>query len=110
MVEAMCLGKPVLSEPIQGQYEQQANATALEIMGVGKGVRKMSADAIVDFAAHVPAMREKAGAYASVADNDGLVRAVEDTLNELAPGRALPPRQAHVSTLPRFEDYALAAE
>jgi UDP:flavonoid glycosyltransferase YjiC (YdhE family) len=110
MVEAMCLGKPVLSEPIQGQYEQQANATALEIMGVGKGVRKMSADAIVDFAVRVPAMREKIGQYAHVADNEGLVRAVEDTLNELAPGRALPPKQAPISTLPRFDDYALAAE
>jgi uncharacterized protein (TIGR00661 family) len=110
MVEAMCLGKPVLSEPIQGQYEQQANATALEVMGVGKGVRKMSADAIVDFAARVPAMRETIGEYSAVADNDGLVRAVEDTLHELAPGRALPPKQAPVSTLPRFDDYALAAE
>ncbi len=111
MVEAMCLGKPVLSEPIQGQYEQQANATALEVMGVGRGVRKMSADAIVAFANDVPAMREKIGPYAAVADNDGLVRAVEDTLNELAPGKALPPWRAPVSSLPSFaDDYALAAE
>ena len=111
MVEAMCLGKPVLSEPIQGQYEQQANATSLEIMGVGMGVRKMTADAIVDFVARVPAMREKIGPYASVADNDGLIRAVEDTLHELAPGRALPPKKASISTLPTFaDDYALAAE
>ena len=111
MVEAMCLGKPVLSEPIQGQYEQQANATALEVMGVGRGVRKMTADAIVAFADDVPAMRDKIGAYANVADNDGLVRAVEDTLNEVAPGKALPPWRAPVSSLPSYaDDYALAAE
>ena len=110
MVEAMCLGKPVLSEPIQGQFEQQANATALEVMGVGMGVRKMSADAIVDFASRAPAMRAKAATFSHVADNDGLVRAVEDTLNELAPGRALPPRKGSISTLPHFEDYAMAAE
>jgi uncharacterized protein (TIGR00661 family) len=111
MVEAMCLGKPVLSEPIQGQYEQQANATALEVMGVGRGVRKMSADAIVAFAADADAMRGNAAKYSHVADNDGLIRAVEDTLNELAPGRALPPKRASISTIPHYaDDFALAAE
>ncbi len=110
MVEALCLGKPVLSEPIQGQYEQQANATGLELMGVGKGVRKMSADAIAEFAGNVDAMREKACALSGIADNDALVSAVEDTLNELAPGKALPPRSAVVVPLMTSDDYALAAE
>jgi uncharacterized protein (TIGR00661 family) len=111
MVEALALGKPVLSEPIVGQWEQQANATGLELMGVGKGVRKMSADAIVAFAADITPMAEKAKGLSGIADNDGLVRAVEDTLNEVAPGKALPPWRASVSSLPRYaDDYALAAE
>ena len=110
MVEALALGKPVLSEPIQKQYEQQANATGLELMGVGMGVRKMSADAIVDFAGRVPAMAEKASALAGIVDNEGLVRAVEDALNELAPGKALPPRRAPVTPLGTYGDYAMAAE
>ena len=109
MVEALALGKPVLSEPIQGQWEQQANATGLELMGVGQGVRKMTADAIVDFAKRAPAMQERAAELGAVADNDGLVRAVEDALNDVAPGKALPPRQATVTAMPSY-DYAMAAE
>lgn len=109
MVEALALGKPVLSEPIQKQYEQQANAVGLELMGVGKGVRKMTAEAILDFATRVPAMAEKAAELTSLVDNDALVDAVEDTLREVAPGRALPPR--NVVSIDSYRDaYAMAAE
>ncbi|HEY1097676.1 MAG TPA: glycosyltransferase family protein [Myxococcota bacterium] len=109
MVEALALGKPVLSEPIQKQYEQQANATGLELMGVGQGVRKMTADAILSFAQRVPAMAEKAAQLTSLVDNDALVRAVEDTLHDVAPGRALPPR--NVVSIDSYRDaFAMAAE
>jgi uncharacterized protein (TIGR00661 family) len=111
MVEALALGKPVLSEPIQGQYEQQANATGLEQLGVGQGVRKMSTDAILDFARRAPALRQKAAGLQQVVDNDALAAAVVDTLVELDPARALPARAAEV--LPLHGDdrrFALAAE
>ena len=109
MVEALALGKPVLSEPIQKQYEQQANAVGLELMGVGMGVRKMSAEAILEFAHRVPAMSEKAAELTSLVDNEGLVDAVEETLREVAPGRALPPRNV-VSMSSYRDSFAMAAE
>jgi uncharacterized protein (TIGR00661 family) len=109
MVEALALGKPVLSEPIQKQYEQQANAVGLEIMGVGKGVKKMTADAILDFATRVPAMAEKAAELTNLVDNEGLVSAVLEVLHDVAPGRALPP--ANVLSMESYRDaYAMAAE
>ncbi len=109
MVEALALGKPVLSEPIQKQYEQQANAVGLEALGVGKGVDKMTAEAIVEFAQRVPAMRERAAELSHVVDNAGLADAVEDCLRELDPVRALAPRHATISMLVD-DDYARAAE
>jgi uncharacterized protein (TIGR00661 family) len=111
MVEALALGKPVLSEPILGQYEQQANAVGLEELGVGQGVRKMTADAILDFAVRSPALRERAAGLRQVVDNDALAAAVVDTLVELDPARALPARTADV--VPLHGDgnrWALAAE
>lgn len=111
MVEALALGKPVLSEPIQKQYEQQANAIGLETLGVGKGVAKMSVEAIVDFARRAPAMRERAAEMNHVVDNAGLADAVEDCLRELDPVRALPVREASVTQLHLVDDdYARAAE
>jgi UDP:flavonoid glycosyltransferase YjiC (YdhE family) len=109
MVEALALGKPVLSEPIQKQYEQQANAVGLEMMGVGKGTKKMTADAILDFATRVPAMAEKAAELTNIVDNEALVAAVLEVLHDVAPGRALPP--ANVVSMESYRDaYAMAAE
>ena len=109
MVEALALGKPVLSEPIQKQYEQQANAIGLEHLGVGKGVRKMTAEAIVEFSKRVPAMREKVQEMRGIIDNEALTDAVEECLRELNPQKALP-KMATVTSLPVDDDYALAAE
>lgn len=115
MVEALALGKPVLSEPIQKQYEQQANAVGLEALGVGKGVTKMTADAIVDFSKRVPAMREKVAELDGIIDNEGLADAVEECLRELNPARALPARPVHAGATVtplgvEEDDYAMAAE
>jgi uncharacterized protein (TIGR00661 family) len=111
MVEALALGKPVLSEPILGQYEQQANAVGLEELGVGKGVRKMTTEAILAFAGDVPALRERAAVLKQVVDNEALAAAVVDTLVELDPARALPARGTPVTPLRAGEHgFALAAE
>jgi uncharacterized protein (TIGR00661 family) len=111
MVEALALGKPVLSEPIQKQYEQQANAVGLEALGVGQGVKKMTAEAIVSFSKKVPAMREQVAALDDIIDNEALADAVEDCLRELDPQRALPQRLATVTSLAEEADsYAMAAE
>jgi uncharacterized protein (TIGR00661 family) len=92
IVEALALGKPVLSEPIRRQYEQTANAIGVTEMGVGQGVKKITAEAVVDFARRAPALRERAAEVShSVVDNAGLFQAVAETLYELDPQRALAP-------------------
>jgi uncharacterized protein (TIGR00661 family) len=111
MVEALALGKPVLSEPIQKQFEQRANAIALEQLGVGQGVDKMTADAIAAFAQKVPAMREAIAHLALPIDNDALADAVEAAFRELNPHAVLPRAPlAPVTNLPVADDYAMAAE
>jgi uncharacterized protein (TIGR00661 family) len=112
MVEAIALGKPVLSEPIQKQFEQQANAIGLEQMGIGQGVRKMSTEAIVAFAARAPELQKRVAQFGDVVDNDGLAAAVIDALVEVNPARALPARLAPVTTLSSSSSssFALAAE
>ena len=92
MVEALALGKPVLSEPIRKQYEQQANAIGLGALGVGQGVDKLTTEAILAFVRNLPAMRERTESMRGIADNAAVVAAVEEALRELAPAHALPPR------------------
>jgi uncharacterized protein (TIGR00661 family) len=111
MVEALALGKPVLSEPIQKQYEQQANAIGLEAMGVGVGVKKMTTEAILSFAKKAPALRERVAELSGVVDNDALAAEVIDTLVELNPARALPARGAEITAMPQAHGrFAMAAE
>ena len=56
--EALSLGKPILAEPIKAQYEQILNGVYLEKMGVGLGVRKLSAKQIKTFSERVPLMHQ----------------------------------------------------
>jgi uncharacterized protein (TIGR00661 family) len=112
MVEAIALGKPVLSEPIRKQYEQEANAIGLEEMGIGQGVKKMSTEAILAFAARAPELQKNVAKYQHIVDNDGLAAAVVDTLVELNPEHAIPARLAEVTSMHSLASahYALAAE
>ncbi len=112
MVEAIALGKPVLSEPIRKQYEQEANAIGLEEMGIGQGVKKMSTDAILAFAARAPELQKNVAKHQHVVDNDGLAAAVIDALVEVNPDTAIPARLADVTPMRASTppSYAMAAE
>jgi uncharacterized protein (TIGR00661 family) len=112
MVEAIALGKPVLSEPIRKQYEQEANAIGLEQMGIGQGVKKMTTEAILAFAARAPELQKNVARHQHVVDNDGLAAAVIDTLVELNPETAIPARLAPVTAMPTASSlpFAMAAE
>jgi uncharacterized protein (TIGR00661 family) len=49
MGEAVYLGKPVLSVPLKGQFEQTLNALYLQELGYGEYHRELSEDVIRQF-------------------------------------------------------------
>lgn len=53
LCEALHLGKPVLSVPIAGQFEQIANAHYLDKLGYGKHYRTLTTARIVSFAGNL---------------------------------------------------------
>jgi uncharacterized protein (TIGR00661 family) len=59
--EAIYLNKPILSNPIGGQYEQYVNAVMLEKEGFGKKVDKISTEKIKEFFASLPRFRSNLG-------------------------------------------------
>ena len=58
ITEAMLLGKPVLSVPIRGQYEQTMNAFLLEKNGLGVWSKKITVNSIEQFISSLPKLRE----------------------------------------------------
>lgn len=85
--EALCLGKPVLAEPVADQYEQVVNAMGLQQMGVGRMTRKLTVQDVAGFLAALPQLRGAAAAV-DVVDNAGLVTAVLQAVAESNPKRA----------------------
>ena len=95
--EALSLGKPVLAEPIVGQYEQIFNVEGLGEMGVGMGVRKLQPEDVLHFARCVPLMQKRA-AQLNVVDNDGLIQQLHQCIQELNPEQA--PVSTHLGHTP----------
>ncbi len=63
MGEAVQLGKPLLSVPLEGQFEQTLNALYLEKMGYGEYHRGLSEDKIASFLYKAPRYAENLAAY-----------------------------------------------
>lgn len=63
LCEALHLGKPVLSVPIAGQFEQIANAYYLDKLGYGKYYGKLTAARIKSFAKNLPEYTENLKDY-----------------------------------------------
>lgn len=61
--EALCLHKPYLALPMQGQFEQQLNAFQLGELGYGKGAPDVSAESIGDFLYRLPDYRVRLAGY-----------------------------------------------
>ncbi|HLT30274.1 MAG TPA: glycosyltransferase family protein [Myxococcaceae bacterium] len=91
--EALALGKPVLAEPIRDQYEQATNVVGLEMLGVGCGTEKLSVEDLIAFQAALPE-RTRAAANASCVDNEGVLRAVMQAIQEVNPSFAVDPNRA----------------
>jgi len=63
--ESIYLGKPYLSLPMHGQFEQQLNALCLEELGFGINARQMSPRVLGEFLSALPEMRKRVEAYAT---------------------------------------------
>ena len=96
--EALSLGKPILAEPIQAQYEQILNGIYLEKLGVGLGVQKLTAAHIKHFESCVPLMQRRA-AQLDVVDTEGMIREIRRAIEELSPSGKVPRRMGQKSRL-----------
>ncbi len=77
MGEAVHLHVPMLSIPIQGQYEQELNARYLDRLGYGRCADVVSADAITAFVGDVDAMQSALEQY-TPHDNGMLFTAIDE--------------------------------
>ena len=61
--EALCLRKPYLAMPMQGQFEQELNGFQLGRLGYGKSVAEVDGESIGDFLYRLPDYRERLAEY-----------------------------------------------
>ena len=90
MSEALYYGKPVLSFPVPGAFEQQLNALYLERLGYGRAasMERLTPELLPDFEKDLDAMRRRI-AGGSFCGNEAVLALVEDFLRDGAlPGRS----------------------
>lgn len=90
MGEAIYLGKPVLSIPLKGQFEQILNATYLERLGYGLRRDRVDAEAITAFLDGCDRFRENLTRFEHD-DNAGFFQALDARIAEAVEEGALPP-------------------
>jgi len=117
ITEALALGKPVLSEPVQGQFEQILNAIHIERMGVGRHIEKLTPEAVTSFLAELDRFRAVLHDSYPRPDNAAAIHGLEEAIWELSPAlRELvaPERSAALDQLPvkplLVEHHAVGAE
>ena len=81
--EAVYLGKPVLSVPLRGQFEQLMNARYLARLGYGVCAPRVTKDALSDFLGRLPEFEENLAAYEQVGNSVAL-RLIEQKAEETA--------------------------
>jgi uncharacterized protein (TIGR00661 family) len=80
MGEAVQLGKPLLSVPLEGQFEQTLNALYLQKLGYGEYHRELSEEGIASFLYKAPSYAEKLKAYPHRNDRNRSILAKLDEL------------------------------
>jgi UDP:flavonoid glycosyltransferase YjiC (YdhE family) len=89
MSEAVYLGKPLLSVPIAGQFEQIMNARWLAHLGDGRCAESLDAGALREFLADLPAMEDALGDYLQFG-NEATFSAIDELLERGPEALALP--------------------
>lgn len=77
--EALCLKKPYLALPMQGQFEQQLNGHQLSQLGYGKSVDEVQPESIGDFLYRLPEYEARLAEYAA-GDNSGIKSKLDELL------------------------------
>jgi uncharacterized protein (TIGR00661 family) len=83
MGEAVQLGKPMFSVPIEGQFEQALNALYLEKLGYGEYHRSISEDKIASFLYKAPRYMENLKSYPHREDRNRSILQKLDEIIEL---------------------------
>jgi len=91
MSEAVHLGVPVLSVPLEGQYEQELNARYLAKLGYGAFARTLTEDAAREFLDAVPDHAQALRTYPA-SDNRMLYACLDELLARVEAGRGRPNR------------------
>lgn len=89
MSEAVSLRIPMLSIPIEHQYEQELNARYLQHLNYGRISRKLTRGAIDEFMSHTDAFSEALEGY-QPQDNSRLLASIDELLTAIAAGRKRP--------------------
>jgi uncharacterized protein (TIGR00661 family) len=89
MSEAVSLGVPMLSVPVERQFEQVLNARYLEQLGYGRCAEKLDNDSITSFLENVDTFSEKLADYPRQ-DNSMILGCVDELLQRVAQHKARP--------------------
>ncbi len=85
MGEAVQLGKPLLSVPLQKQFEQTLNALYLEELGYGEYHQELNEKRIAKFLERAPKYAERLKQYAWRQDhNQSILKALDEKIAEIA--------------------------
>jgi uncharacterized protein (TIGR00661 family) len=86
MGEAVYLHKPMLSVPLQGQFEQILNARYLELVGYGKAARDLNdPSTVAEFLRELPQYESNLASYKQDGNN-GLLGRLDELLDRAAVG------------------------
>lgn len=91
MGEAVHLHVPLLSIPVQGQYEQELNARYLELLGYGRFADVAEVDTIRSFVTDAPQMQQALEQYVP-RNNTMLFECLDELLHDISLGE--PPKPA----------------
>jgi uncharacterized protein (TIGR00661 family) len=83
MGEAVYLGKPMLSVPLKGQFEQTLNALYLQKLGYGEYHRELSESAIAQFLERAPEYARNVGAHRQDR-NRAILTGLDELIAEIA--------------------------
>lgn len=85
ITEALALGKPILCEPVVGQFEQVLNALLIDELGYGQLVECLTPEAVRDFLQLEDRFRRTIQERYPPADNATALRGLEEAILELSP-------------------------
>ena len=86
MGEAVYLHKPMLAEPVGGQFEQVLNSRYLELNRYGLSAEPLSEDKLKEFLQRLPEFEQSLAGYSQDGNND-LLGKLEEMLQLAASGR-----------------------